>query len=490
MNDPIRRLAYGILTIFAVLAVVATYTQAVAGPEYRDDPRNVRLAAFRTGRERGAIVTADGTVVAVSQPDPDDPRSFRRSYPHRDLYGHVVGYTSVLFSSTGLEKERARDLVSNRGSTISGVLDVVFGRDIGPRGLRLTIEHELQAAAAEALGDQRGAIVALDPATGAVLAMVSSPGFDPNTVIGRGAGSAGVALEQDPDRPLVDRAIEEVYPPGSTFKVITTAAALESGVAGPSASFPDRLEQTLPGSTATIRNFDRGRCGEGTEVTLADAFVRSCNTVFAALGMQVGAERLVTTAEAFGFNEEIPFDLPVVAARIPEAASFSDDPAATAQNAIGQRDVVATPMQMALVAAAVANDGTAMVPYVVDTVFTSDGRVEERTEPVPWRRAVSPATAAVLAELMERTVISGTARRAAVPGVRIAGKTGTAEVTGGAPHAWFIGFAPLDPEPGRRQIAVAVVVESGGVAGESASGGSVAAPIAADLFREFLGLPG
>jgi len=488
MNDPIRRLGYGIVALFLVLAVAATYTQAIAGPRYRDDPRNVRLASFRTGRERGPIVTADGTSVAVSVRDPNDPRSFRRSYPEGDLYAHVVGYTSVLFGTDGLEQSRARDLVSNRGSTISGVLNVLFGGDPRPRGLRLTIDGALQRAAAAALGNQRGAVVAIDPQTGAILALVSSPRFDPNDVIGPSDAAAGAALQEDPALPLLDRALGAVYPPGSTFKVVTTAAALEGGVAGPSTTFPDPVEQELPGSTATIRNYDRRPCGDGNEVRLDEAFVKSCNTIFAQLAMTVGGRRLQETAEAFGFNDGIPFDLPVVASRFPEVGSV-EDPAAIAQDGIGQRDVVATPLQMALVAAAVANDGTVMSPYLVDEVFTADGTVEEKTTPQPWRRAVSPATAAILGELMERTVISGTARRAAVPGVRVAGKTGTAEVGDGAPHAWFIGYGPVEPEPGERQIAVAVFVESGGDAGESATGGSVAAPIAARVLREFFGIP-
>jgi len=490
VNRPIRRTAYGIVAMFALLAILATYTQAIAGPGYRDDPRNVRLAAFRTGRERGVIVTADGVLVARSLPDPTNPRAFLRSYPEGDHYAHVVGFTSVLFGSRGLERTRARDLVSNRGATISGVLNVLFGGDPRPRGLQLTIDDRLQRAAIAALGNRRGAVVAMDPTTGSVLALVSSPRFDPNTILTADAGTAGRELEDDPTEPLTDRTRSRAYPPGSTFKVVTAAAGLENGVVGPSSTFDDPAALPLPGSTATIRNHDRDVCADGTTVTLEVAFIRSCNTIFAALGMQVGATRLVETARAFGFDEEIPFDLPVLTSRVPDPATIVSDLPAVAQNAIGQRDVLATPLQMALVAAAIANGGQTMVPYVVSNVFTSEGTLEASARPRPWRRAVSPATAAVLRDLMERVVISGTGRRAAVPGIRIAGKTGTAQTPQGPPHAWFIGFGPVGAQAGEPQIALAVLVESGGDSGETASGGTVAAPIAAAVFRAFFGVPG
>lgn len=490
MNRPLRRTAFVILAVFAVLAVSATYLQAFAGPRYRDDPKNLRLVAWRTGRERGAIVTSDGVVVARSDTDPDDPRVFRREYPEGDLYAQVVGYNSVLFGTRGLETTRSEDLVSNRGSTISGVLNALLGGDPRPRGLRLTIDHELQQAAAEALGEQTGAVIAIDPRTGAVKAIVSSPRFDPNSMIGFDAGPLGRDLEEDDESPLVNRAIERTYPPGSTFKVVTAAAALEAGLASPSTGFDDPGELQLPGSTATISNADGAPCNDGVEATLEQAFVRSCNTIFASLGMEVGAVRLAETAEAFGFDQSIPFDLDVITSPFPNARTFASDLPATAQNSLGQRDVRATPMQMALTATAIANGGEIMVPHVVADVFRSDGTVESSVNPVLWRRAVSPATAAVLSDLMERAVISGTGKRAAVPGIRIAGKTGTAEVADGPPHAWFIGFGPVDAAADEPQLAVAVVVESGGDFGETASGGSVAAPIAQSVFGAFFGVDG
>jgi len=455
VNGPIRYLATALFVAFAVLVGAVSYRQVVAADDYRDDPRNLRVAAGRSGRERGLIITADGEIVAASEANPDDPLGFRRTYPYRDLYSHIVGYATLLFGSTGLEETHSADLVSDRDATISGVITAILGGDLRPSGLLLT--------------------------------MVSTPGFDPNELLGPGTAPIGQALEDDPAEPLLNRATAATYPPGSTFKVITTAAALQSGVASSGTEYPDLVELELPGSTATISNFDGGVCTNGTEVSLADAFTRSCNTIFGMVGMQAGAEALVDAADGFGFNLAVPFDLRTVPSVIPPAASFENDLPGVAQSAIGQRDVQATPLQMAMVAAAVANGGEMMEPYLVQEVFNADGIVEKTTEPVAWRRAVSPATAATLTDLMERVVTAGTGRRAAVPGVRLAGKTGTAEVPGAAPHAWFIGFGPVDAGDAP-QIALAVLVESGGDAGESASGGTVAAPIAKAVFSEFFGL--
>ena len=488
MTGSLRRLAAAVLLGFGVLAVAATYLQAIAGPDYRDDPRNHRVALARSGKERGGILTADGVVVAVSEADPADPLSFARSYPEGALYAHVVGYSTLLFGDAFLEETNASLLASGRDATISGLLTALGGGDLRPRGLRLTIVDALQRAAADALGDQAGAVVVLDPATGAVLALVSSPAYDPNLLVSR-ATAAGDALAADPDRPLLDRATGQSYPPGSTFKVVTTAAALETGIAGPETEFVDRVELELPGSTATIANFDGDVCRDGLTVNLTTAFARSCNTVFGQLGMDVGAVDLVAVAEAFGFNQPIPFEIDVLSSRIPPGSELRDDLPATAQTAIGQRDVQATPLQMALVAAAVANDGEVMTPHLIAEIFDADGEVETVTAPEVWRRAISPATAEVLTGLMERVVTSGTGGRAAVPGYRIAGKTGTAEVPDGPPHAWFIGFGPLDPEPGVTPLAIAVVVESGGAAGEAATGGAVAAPIARSVLSAWLGVP-
>ena len=488
MNGPIRHLAAVIFVAFAVLVGAITYLQVIRGPEYRDDPRNLRVPTGRAGKERGTIITADGVLVARSSADPADPQLFTRTYPEGESYAHVVGYTTLIFGAAGIEQTQSAALVSDRDATISGVLNAILGGDIRPQGLRLSIVDDLQQAAINSLGDQHGAVVALDPDTGAILAMVSNPAFDPASLQGRDAGPAGNALDADPNEPLRNRAVNETYPPGSAFKIITAAAALESGIAGGGTTFDDPLTLDLPGSTATISNYDDEVCGNGETVTLTQAMISSCNTTFGALGMQVGADQLVATAEHFGFNQEIPFDLGSLPSVIPGAETFINDLPGVAQSAIGQRDVRATPLQMALVGAAVANEGEIMQPYLVQQVFNSDGKIESEATPAVWRRAISPATAAALTDLMEKAVAAGTGFRARIPGVRIAGKTGTAEVPGGAPDAWFVGFGPVGVDFDEPRIVVAVVVEDGGSAGENGTGGAVAAPIARAVMEAFLRL--
>jgi peptidoglycan glycosyltransferase len=485
VNGPIRRVAIALFTMFGVLLSAVMYFQVIAGPDYRDDPRNVRVVAGRAGRERGTIITSDGVVVAQSVPNPDDPRVFRRTYPQANLYSHVVGYATLLFGTKALEDQQASILVSDRDSTISGVIEALLGADVRPQGIVLTIDHRLQTAASEALGDQIGAVVAIDPGTGAILAIVSRPDFDPNTLLGAGAGAAGDQLSANTNKPLTNRAIQQLYPPGSTFKILTAASALESGSAGPGTTYSNPVEVDLPGTTSTIRNFDRRRCAGGATITLADAFAVSCNTTFAMIGLDLGASQLVKTAEDFGFGLAVPFELTAEPSTIPPAETFGDDLPAVAQSAIGQRDVRATPLQMALVAASVSNGGWMMTPYLVAEVFNSAGVITSHTDPVGWLRAMSPSTAEVLADLMESVVTSGTGSRAAVAGIRIAGKTGTAEVPGQSPHAWFIGYGPVDAAPGTPRIAIAVIIESGGNVGDGATGGTVAAPIAHDVLSAF-----
>jgi len=480
MNTPIRRLAFVLLAVLGLIVLDLTYLQVIAGPRYRDDLRNPRVAAARSSTERGPIVTREGIVLAESTPDEDSAQTFTRSYPEGSLYAHAVGYTTLLFGSAGLERQYARNLSSDSDLTISGVIDALLGREQGAEGIRLTLSHSVQQSARQALGDQPGAVVAIEPSTGEVLALYSSPSFDPSSLLGE-SPAAGDALAADPRSPLRDRAIDQILAPGSVFKVVTAAAALEGGFANPDTLYDDPLAFELPGSTAVIRNADRGTCGDGTRVDLATAFRRSCNTVFGQIGVETGAEPIAGIAEAFGFNNAIPFDLPVLASSFP-VEPLLDDPAATAQSAIGQRDVQATPLQMALVAAVIANDGVLVRPYVVSERFDRDLNVIAQTDPLDLRRAVSPGTAAALSDMMQDVVASGTGRSAQIPGAVVGGKTGTAQIPGSAPHAWFIGFATVED----RSVAVAVVVENGGDAGDAGTGGTVAAPVARAVMEAWL----
>jgi len=473
-------------TSLVVLALVAgglTYQQAVAGPGYRDDVRNPRALADRATRERGPIITADGTVVAFSETGPDGDGALTRVYPEQSLYAHAVGYASSYFGDTGLEARYADDLRSGDDGSLTSALFSWLGGDLRPHQLQLTIRDDLQRAAAAALGEQHGAVVALDPATGAVLALVVNPTFDPN-VLASGAPAEGDALAADPGHPLLNRATAAAYPPGSSFKVLVAMAGIEAALVTPETRFADRTELELPGSTAVIRNADGGYCADGTSLTLARAMAVSCNIAFGELGMLVGAGPLLDAVESVGFNGTIPFDLDTIASTLP-AGGLEGDLPALAQTALGQRDVRATPLQMALVAAGVVNGWVIMRPHLVGAVLDADGATTRSTLPAPWRTAMAEETAWALVGMMEQVVTSGTGWRAAVPGVRVAGKTGTAEIPGGAPHVWFIGFGPVEPEEGEQQIAIAVMVEEGGNLGEEGSGGSVAAPIAQAVLAAF-----
>jgi peptidoglycan glycosyltransferase len=363
--------------------------------------------------------------------------------------------------------------------------DYVTGRQ--PEGGRvvLTLSAAAQKAALAGLAGHRGAAVALDPRTGAVLAMVSTPSYDPNRLSshnGTKIRSYYEALQADDGDPLLNRAVQQTYPPGSTFKVITSAAALSSGKFTPDSRIPSPRELDLPQTDKNLKNFGGESCGDGKTSTLADAFRISCNTAFGGLGMTLGGDKVREQAEKFGFGDN-DLQVPTRIARsvFPDSLSKPQE----AQAAIGQYDVRVTPLQMAMVAAGVANGGDVMKPYLVREVQGPDLSRLSTTEPSVYRSdAISREVADQLTAMMELVVNGGTGRSAQIPGVRVAGKTGTAQhATGEAPHAWFIGFAPAD-DP---QVAVAVVVEDGGSAGSEATGGRVAAPIARNIMRAVLG---
>jgi peptidoglycan glycosyltransferase len=481
MNGPVRRVSLGVFAGFFALLLAVTWIQVIRADELRADPRNSRPALSERGKERGLIVAFDGTVLAESVPNPEDERSFIRVYPEGEPFAHVVGYNSFLVGSSGLENAYADELRSRRDLTISDLVAVMLGRDLRPESLELTIDADLQLAAYQSLNGLKGGIVALDPNTGAVLASVSSPSYDPNTLLGADAAAVWESLLADPNGPLLDRATREIYPPGSTFKTVVTAAALETGTAVPETVFPDPEEFQLPGSTATISNAGGGVCNDGESITLLQAFIVSCNTTFADLSVQVGAENVGVTAEGVGFNTDIPFPWTVPEAVYPVDV-LAADPAALAQSGIGERDVRAAPLHMAMVASAVANEGTTPTPYLVNRMFDADGNTVETFQPNALRQAMDPVTAAILNDMMQQVVESGTGRGAAIPGYAVAGKTGTSMGRDGLPNPWFIGFAPAD-DP---RIAIAVFFEGSEDLGEDVSGGGVAAPVAGDLMELWL----
>ena len=484
MNGPIRRLAFAILVGFILLLLNVTYIQVLRGPTYRADERNPRVLIAKTSKERGLVVDRNGEVLARSVADPTDQSAFVREYPFGDAFVHSVGFSSLLFADRGIEDTYTEQLRSKQDLTISDIVSALLDRDLRPQNVITTLDSGLQLAAINALNNQAGSIVALNPRTGEILAYVSLPSYNPTPLLGSTSGPIGDALDADPAEPLLNRADSETYAPGSTFKIITTVAALDAGLSTPATAYENPIELALPGSTSVIRNVGLGRCGSGSEVTLAEAFRRSCNTIFGQLALDVGAPQLVVTAQAFGFNQDIPFEWSVLNSVIPPASSFSDDQAGLAQTGIGQRDLQATPLQMALVAAGIGNHGTVMAPYLVASVADSDGNVITATEPTIFSQAATASSAAEVAAMMVDVVASGTGTNAQISSVTVAGKTGTAETEVGAPHLWFVGFAPAE----NPTIAIAVIVESGGLSSEGGSGGSVAAPIARQVIAQWLGV--
>ena len=475
MNTPLRRLTSVVVLMFVVLMGGATWVQFVQAPDLNNDSRNVRTLYREYNRDRGPIVVA-GTAVASSTPV-DDAFGYQRSYANGLLYAPITGYYSVLYGRSGLERSMNTELNGSADSLFyNRVQDLITGRQPQGAAVELTIDPKVQLAAWDALGDQKGAVVALDPSTGAILALVSKPSYDPNLLATHdttAATAARTSLLADPGDPLINRAIGgDTYPPGSTFKLVTAAAALESGLTPDTpVAAPDLY--TLPGTSTTLQNFGGETCSATGAMTLSDALRISCNTAFAQLGVQLGSAALRSQAEAFGFDRDISIPLPVTPSRFP--ADGTIDEAQTALSAIGQYDVRVTPLQVAMIAATIANGGIEMSPYLVATVRDQDLTVVDTTTPNALGRPLSSTTAAALRDMMLSVVADGTGKAAQIAGVQVAGKTGTAQTTdGAAPHAWFTAFAPADAP----RIAVAVVVEHGGSLGNEATGGKVAAPIA------------
>lgn len=492
MTRQVQRIALGMFLLFALLFLNLNYLQVLRAEDLRDDNRNARGLIREYEIRRGSILVQGPTdpaeIARVERTD--GPLRYLRRYSDGPLYAHLTGFYSFVFGRAQLEHAFNDFLVGSAPETFArNIADLLAGRERRGDDVISTIRPEVQAAARAALGERKGAVVALDPGTGAVLALWSYPTYDPNRLSSHDAADMRAywdALNADPDQPLRSRATQEWYPPGSTFKIVTAAAGLEAGLT-PETTFPDPVRQSLPQTSSTIGNFGGGTCNGGSPITLRRAFEASCNTTFAQIGLDVGAEQLIATAERFGLNHDWSFQgMPLIASRIPKEL----DPPQTAQSAIGQRDVRVTPLQMALIAAAVANDGVMMSPRVVGQIEDFAGRLIREYQPEPLSlpgiggaQALRPETARILREFMTGVVSSGTGRRAAIPGVQVAGKTGTAQQgEGHPPTVWFVGFAPAEDA----RVAVAVVVEDGGDVGDEATGGAVAAPIARAVMEAVL----
>ena len=486
MDRQVRWLAMAFVALFVVLFAQVNYLQVFGASGLANNPANRRLLLQEYNVHRGDILARDRrTVLAESEPTRGKFK-YQRGYPEGDLYGHITGYYSILFGRSGLEASE-NDYLAGRAPELlpQNLVDEILGRDKRGASVVTTIDPALQKLAAERLGSLPGAVVALEPRTGDVLAMVGNPSFDPTELASHSLKReqrAWKSLNGDPGKPLVSRAAQEVFPPGSTFKIVTAAAALENGMT-PETRFPNPPELDLPQTTHVLNNIGGGQCPGGSEITLAVALQFSCNVVWGEVGLELGAERLVRQAKRFGFDGDVPFEVAFAEGQIPPAGEFEDALPAVAFSAIGQQSVAANPLQMALVAGAIANGGTQMRPRLVHEVRDPSGRILKTFEPQPYGQPISAGTAGALTQMMVAVVEAGTATTAQIPGVQVAGKTGTAQtVDGRDPHAWFVSFAPAD-DP---QIVVAVVVLNGGSLGSDATGGVVAAPIAKALMESAL----
>jgi peptidoglycan glycosyltransferase len=492
MNASIRRVAMTVLLLFGALFINLNYLQVVKAQELATHSLNRRQLVAEYETERGRILIGDG---AQTHPIAESIKTegefkYQRRYDPGQLYAHITGFTSPLVGRTQIEQAFNEALTGRlREALARNFFDWLAGRQRAGDDVHVTVREEVQQTARDALGDREGAVVALEPGTGAILGMWSSPTYDPNDLASHDFDSVNSAWEELRTRrsqPLLNRAISETYPPGSTFKLVTAAAALENGIS-PDRTFPDPGRLDLPETSASIGNFGGSLCNGGQPLTLVQAMTVSCNTTFAQLGLDLGPEALANQAARFGFNTPWEFQLPQLA----ESQVPSDlDPPATAQSAIGQRDVRATPLQMAMIAAAIANDGVLMTPRIVDRVEDTSGRIIREFGPQelelpdqPNGQTVSRGTAETLQAMMENVVTAGSGTSAAISGVRVAGKTGTAQTAEGRPPTvWFVGFAPADDPV----VAVAVVVPDGGGVGSEATGGAVAGPIASAVMQAAL----
>jgi peptidoglycan glycosyltransferase len=477
------------LVLFGLLLINVNYIMAFQARDLRERPGNARLLLDEYSRERGPILL-EGRPIAESK-ETADRLKYLRVYPDKQLYAAVTGYYSYIYGAAAIEHEENSILAGTDDRLfVRRVIDVLTGRRQQGGSVALTLNPKAQAVATSMLRETgKGAVVAINPSSGAILAMVTNPTYDPNTLSSHNSKQIRASWEKlnaDPAQPLLNRTIARTYPPGSTFKLVTSAAALSSGRYTPDSTVPGPAQLDLPQTTRNLPNYDNRPCSPGSDTTtLATALARSCNTTFGALGLDLGDDALRDQAEKFGFNkDDIQVPMPAATSVYPRDL----DQPQTALSAIGQFDVRATPLQMAMVAAGIANRGIVMKPYLVDEVLAPDLASLDKAEPEELSEAVTPQVAAQLRDMMVGVVESpiGTGKNARIPGVEVAGKTGTAQqATGKPPHAWFVSFAPAQAP----QVAVAVVIEDGGGQPE-VSGNKLAAPIAREVMKAVLGITG
>ncbi|GAB6900085.1 peptidoglycan D,D-transpeptidase FtsI family protein [Kineosporia succinea] len=483
MNGPIRRLAAVITLLFTSLFVSVTYIQVINAQALNDNPRNSRTLIKERSRERGEIKVGN-KAVATSEPV-DDEFKFLRKYSNGALYAPVTGFYSLVNGNPyGIESAESEYLSGTSDELfIRNLSSLLTGEQAQGATVETTINAKAQKAAYDALGDQDGAVIALDPETGDILTMVSKPSYNPNKLASHDTTEANqlyLKLAADDLDPLINRTIGQLYAPGSTFKIVTSAAALtdgrygadsESGLTGVA-----RLD--LPETTATLPNDTGTVCADGTP-TLREALEESCNTTYGQLGMDLGQEAMSEQAAKFGFGQSLTVPQNVVKSSFPTGLNQPQ----LAQSSIGQFDVRATPLQVAMLSAGVENGGVVMRPNLVSKITSADGKTISEPTPEKFSEAVTSDVADQLKSMMVSVVQNGTGKPAQISGVTVGGKTGTAQQqTGQNPDVWFTCFGEKDG----KKIAVAVVVEDGGRAGSEAFGSTVAAPIAKAVMEAVL----
>lgn len=485
MTKELRRLSFVILAMFLSLFLAASWIQVVDADALAENPANTRTRLDSYEIQRGSILVED-SAIAASVPA-DDRYQFQRVYTDAAMWAPVTGYYNpALDSRTGIEQALNTDLSGTGSNAFFGEIErILTGQRQQGLSAQLTLNANAQRAAWDALQEKnlQGAVVAIEPATGRILAMVSTPSFDTNLLASHDPAAVNAEhdrLAADPTRPLYNRAIAgNLNPPGSTFKVVVAAAALASGDWTLDSTLPNPARYTLPGSSTQISNAWGGTCGDGATTTIAEALKRSCNIPMAELAVELGDKAIRETAEKFGYNTEFALPLEATASSYPSGL----DDAQTALTGFGQGQVTATPLQMAMVAAGIANEGALMKPRLVDEIIGDDFAVHEQFTDEALGQVLSADQAAALTEVLAEGVRSGAATGARIDGVDVAGKTGTAQ-NGSRPHTlWFTGFAPAESP----RVAVAVVVEDGGGMGQSGSGNGIAAPIAKRVIEAVLG---
>lgn len=483
MTRELKRLSIIMVVMFFGLFGATSWIQVVQAQTLAENPENRRTLYDSFEVQRGSIIAGD-EVIASSVPI-DDIYSWQRQYADASMWAPVTGYINpVLQSATGIEQAMNRELSGTASSQfLSRVDQIITGQP--PRGsnVLLTLDPALQRVATEALGSYQGAVVAIEPSTGRVLAMVTSPSYDTNTLAVHDSAAVNTTYDELLNAavdPLANRTIDTLNPPGSTFKLVVASAALASGKFTPDSTFANPSSYVLPGTSTAIHNFDGNTCGPGDQVSLATALRLSCNIPMAQLAVALGDDAIRDEAKKYGFNTRFDIPLAVSASNYPEG-SLSDDQ--TAQTGYGQLDVKATPLQITMVSAGIANHGIVMNPRMVDRVVAPDLTVQQTFENTEFGRALSEQDAATMTSLMIANVSNGAASGARIEGVDVAGKTGTAEHGPGDPYTlWFTGFAPADDPT----VAVAVMIEDGGGLGQSGTSNGIAAPIAKKVIEAVL----